>query len=269
MPWYRGINPKAELEILRIREKLSYDELQNQQPNHPNRDENIPNFTSLSAFQYIATGVRQKFFAKNAVGVLIQSRQEPRNIFWRENISRAEVSDAVFKTALSQPEFQRALKYNSFVLIKEGSVRQKVTEYFSDMERQYIKEGLNPDAIMAWTEGLFRYKMNEVAAVVIDPTNLSSCGMGYWFARQIEKTVGIRPKFAYYDKQTLEFVQTDISSQVQKAKAQARRQYEEHNDREGDNDNERNAQKATAKKSSWRQQIKNQSQHLKGHDRVV
>ncbi len=60
MPWYRTVEPENELGILAIRSKLGIEDMRAQQPRVPTTSQ-IKNFTTFSAFHYLANGTRQRY----------------------------------------------------------------------------------------------------------------------------------------------------------------------------------------------------------------
>lgn len=188
MPWYRTITPTSELKTLSMRDKLTDDEVNSQRircvRDYDSVINQFPgNFTPVSAFQYILSDVKQHIFKKPLIGILVLPREEKsRKVIWRNSL-RNGVSDSIFKKYLTLSTFNERLTDNGFEYADERAVRLKIKEAFQQLQRQYKKEKFDPaEAMLPWTEGLFRYKTKEIFGIVINPDDVQSCKIGYAFA---------------------------------------------------------------------------------------
>lgn len=200
MPWYKTIDPIKELTILGKRSNLERQQMYDQPPIRYKELEKTPkSFTKLSAFQYLATGVNQKLFTwykgKSKIGIILKPYTNPRLVYWRDS-NRTDVSDSIFRTRLSKETFKLELQQKQFIITTENDVRDKVVNRFQNMQQLYKKDNLSiKDAKILWTEGLFRYQLEEIDGVVINVKNLNSCVHGYVFAKVIEKESGNKVPF--------------------------------------------------------------------------
>ncbi len=189
MPWYRIVNPEADLEILRKR-KAGEDCI-------------------LSAFQYLRSGVPQSYFAvmgeeNGLVGITLKGKND-RLVLWR-NGSYCGVSDHIFKRGLSKANLEKTLKENDYITCSELDVKQSLEARYKKNYDEAVKEGYKGEkdresyAQLAWSEGVFKYSFSDIDSIVIDPKNVKSIAKGYAFSKAIEREVGRKIEFVCKDE---------------------------------------------------------------------
>ncbi len=212
MPWIRIIEPETELRTLSIRERLASEQLAAQQFRCPKKSEHAAqiNFTPVSAFQFFTDGVKQHFFESDETtfGLVINRTESNRNVMFRDS-TRCEVSDSIFKSPLTEQEFEAQLRDNRFIRTNERDASRIVGKTFKDLVKQYEREGFDPsDASLPWTEGLFRHKFSDVDAILINQ-NEDSLRKGYAFAKVLEAMTGKKLGFRTWDEEKAELVECD------------------------------------------------------------
>lgn len=220
MPWIRIIDPKTEFKTLSIRERLTDEQLAAQQFRCPKSNEHVAriNFTPASAFQYFTNGVRQHFFERDesAFGLVINRTKANRDVIFRDSM-RCEVSDSIFKSPLTEQQFEDQLRDNRFVRTTERDASKMVKRQWrklSEDQEKYRKEcaedGLSDpgEASLPWTEGIFRHKFSDIDSIFINQ-NVDSARNGYAFAKVLEGVTGKRFVFHTWDEEKAELIECD------------------------------------------------------------
>lgn len=220
MPWIRIINPEAEFRTLSIRERLTDEQLAAQQFRYPKSNEHAAriNFTPASAFQYFTNGVRQHFFERDesAFGLVINRTEANRNVMFRDSM-RCEVSDSVFKSPLTEQEFETQLRDNRFVRTTERDASKMVKKQWrklSEDHEKYRKDCAEYDmsdpgeTSLPWTEGIFRHKFSDIDSIFIKQ-NVDSIRNGYAFAKVLEGVTDKRFTFHAWSEEGAELVELD------------------------------------------------------------
>ena len=235
MPWYRTVEPETEIKVLATRENLSDEALQEQRVRCPqgynhNRGKGCGknNFTFISAFHYLKEGKTQALFnsSEEQIGVMLKRYSEkPRSVIWRDS-GRCDVTDDIFKKYHPEEAFEKLARKQALVVMTEDMVAREVSKRFRDMQKAYRKEGHDvKDTQIAWTEGLFRYKFDEIDGVVVNPDNTNSCAKGYAFAKVVEANRRDRCRFYSLDQKTSSFTELDredIKQKISRCKMQVR-----------------------------------------------
>lgn len=161
--WYRSIDIESELHVLYLRNQNQSKQYEDRYrcPEDSNKE---PYFTFLSCFHLLAQNVKQYLFAE-PVGILLKNNQTREKIVWR-NSGRTNVTDDIFKVYHSQEDFDKLMKDNQLIITNEKAAQELFFASFKNMCLRYQREGI-PNPRIAWTEGLFRYKIDEIKGVVI------------------------------------------------------------------------------------------------------
>ena len=216
MPWLRYIIPEKELITLGKRQQTDYNSNACHYKSLGDTD-----FDPLSSFHYHLQNVYQIHFSdrNNTIGILIKiNKDEPRKIYWRHS-GMTKVSDHIFKSVHTAKSFEKILRDYQFKVISETNVPKIVEQDYKlavkenerdrrDYEKEYGKK-LKREAFIVWTEGLFRYKANEIFSIVVDKDNKTTHKSAYEFAKVLEEKFEI-PKFkffCYYDDKEHQFCQ--------------------------------------------------------------
>ena len=137
-------------------------------------------FTRLSSFQYMIDGIPQDFFESlsDNIGILVFPKGN-RPVYFRDS-DYTTVSSDIFETPQeSLVLFKKASSENKFIVCTEQDVcdivingsengRGSFTGWNRWMAR-YEAENINVDeTCLMFTEGLFRYKKEDISGIVVN-----------------------------------------------------------------------------------------------------